>query len=191
MKLRDILIAVSLILVALFFVIQKSAQSDDSVGAGGGNGSKSSGGGQSFSGSDVDSEVEEKVVKSKRVLHDRKRSDVVTTESGLQYETLVEGEGDFPGPKSTVTVHYVGTLEDGTVFDSSRKRGRAASFPLNAVIPGWTEGLQLMKEGGITRFTIPPDLAYGERGAAGSIPANATLTFEVELLSFEDPDSTK
>lgn len=184
MKLRDILIAVSLILVALFFVFQKRALNSDAYG---GDDSKQAGLRESLFGGDEDAE-EEQVTRSKRVIHDRKSWEVVTTESGLQYETLVEGTGDFPGPKSTVTVHYVGTLEDGTIFDSSRARGQETSFPLNAVIRGWTEGLQLMKAGGQTRFIIPPELAYGERGAGDAIPANATLIFEVELISFEDPD---
>lgn len=111
------------------------------------------------------------------------RSKLITTASGLQYEILAEGEGDPPGPSDTVEVHYEGTLEDGTIFDSSYQRGRAAAFPLNAVIGGWTEGLQLMKPGAKYRFIIPPELAYGEKGAGQSIPGGATLTFEVELLS--------
>jgi FKBP-type peptidyl-prolyl cis-trans isomerase FkpA len=82
-----------------------------------------------------------------------------------------------------VTVHYAGTLTDGTEFDSSYKRGKPATFPLNRVIPGWTEGLQLMKEGSKFRFTIPPDLGYGARGVPGTIPPNSTLVFEVELIS--------
>ena len=122
---------------------------------------------------------------SRRVLKDKPQK--ITTESGLQYEVLVEGEGEHPGPTSTVKVHYVGTLEDGTVFDSSRERDMPAEFPLNGVIKGWTEGLQLMKPGGMTRFTIPSDLAYGDRGAGESIPGGATLVFEVELLSIVKP----
>jgi FKBP-type peptidyl-prolyl cis-trans isomerase len=124
-------------------------------------------------------------VKSKRVLRDRRGP--VTTASGLQYEVLQEGTGSRPGPESKVTVHYVGTLADGTVFDSSRDRGQPATFLLNQVIKGWTEGLQLMKEGAIYRFEIPPDLAYGERGAGPSIPGNSILTFEVELLEVTGP----
>lgn len=121
--------------------------------------------------------------RSTRVLRAHHR--VTTTGSGLQYEILEEGEGDSPGPKDRVKVHYQGTLEDGTVFDSSIDRGEPAVFPLNAVIPGWTEGLQLMKPGAKFRFVIPPDLAYGD-GGAGVIPAGATLIFEVELLAVEE-----
>lgn len=109
---------------------------------------------------------------------------VTTTASGLQYEVLVEGSGPKPSATSTVTVHYKGTLTDGKVFDSSYDRGRPASFPLNRVIKGWTEGLQLMNKGAKYRLTIPPDLGYGAAGAPGAIPPNATLVFEVELLDF-------
>jgi len=107
---------------------------------------------------------------------------VETTASGLQYEVLKEGTGAKPKATDNVTVHYRGTLADGKEFDSSYKRGQPATFPLNRVIPGWTEGLQLMSEGSKYKFTIPPKLAYGERGAPGAIPPNATLTFEVELI---------
>lgn len=103
---------------------------------------------------------------------------VTTTASGLQYEVLKEGTGTAPKATDKVTVNYQGSLVDGTHFDS----GQGVSFPLNGVIPGWTEGLQLMKEGATYRFVIPPELAYGERGAGRVIPPNATLVFEVELL---------
>ncbi len=109
-------------------------------------------------------------------------STVVTTASGLKYEVLNEGSGASPSASDKVTVHYRGTLTDGTEFDSSYKRGEPATFPLNRVIKGWTEGLQLMKEGAKYRFTIPPQLGYGERGAGAMIPPNATLVFDVELL---------
>jgi len=112
----------------------------------------------------------------------RLKSNVHTTPSGLQYEVLVEGSGEKPGPSDTVSVHYKGTLINGTEFDSSYSRGTPTEFPLYAVIPGWTEGLQLMSEGSTYRFVIPSDLAYGPNGA-GSIPPNSTLIFEVELLS--------
>lgn len=107
---------------------------------------------------------------------------VITTASGLQYEVIEEGTGVAPIATDMVTVHYHGTLIDGTVFDSSVDRGEPAQFPLNGVIPGWTEGLQLMKEGGKTRFYIPSDLAYGDRGASDLIGPGATLIFDVELI---------
>lgn len=107
---------------------------------------------------------------------------VKTTASGLQYKILTPGTGKNPGPASSVTVHYTGKLVDGTVFDSSVQRGTPATFPLNQVIKGWTEGLQLIKEGGKAILYIPYDLGYGERGAGGQIPPFATLVFEVELL---------
>lgn len=107
---------------------------------------------------------------------------VVTTQSGLQYEILASGSGKSPSASDSVTVHYRGTLTDGTEFDSSHKRGQPAVFPVNRVIPGWTEALQLMKEGDKWKLTIPPQLAYGERGAGKLIPPNSTLVFEVELI---------
>lgn len=110
------------------------------------------------------------------------RDGVSVTESGLQYEVIAEAEGDKPTLESTVSVHYVGTLMDGTEFDSSVARGEPAQFPLNGVIPGWTEGLQLMNVGSKYRFVIPSDLAYGDRGAGQSIGPGETLVFEVELL---------
>lgn len=108
---------------------------------------------------------------------------VVTTNSGLQYQVIVEGQGASPKPTDKVTVHYHGTLIDGTVFDSSVERGEPATFPVNGVIPGWVEALQLMNVGSKYKLFIPSDLAYGERGAGGAIGPNATLIFEVELLS--------
>ena len=113
---------------------------------------------------------------------------VVTTESGLQYEVLTEGTGDKPAAADTVKVHYVGTLTDGTEFDSSVARGEPATFPLNRVIPGWTEGVQLMSVGSKFKFVIPSALAYGDRDQA-SIPANSTLVFEVELLEIQKADA--
>ncbi|HAI12950.1 MAG TPA: hypothetical protein DCM28_14680 [Phycisphaerales bacterium] len=106
---------------------------------------------------------------------------VVTTESGLQYKILAQGEGNKPTAEDTVVVHYKGTFVDGQQFDSSFDRGQPAEFPLNGVIPGWTEGLQLLNEGGKAELYIPGDLAYGPRGR-GEIPPSATLLFEVELL---------
>jgi FKBP-type peptidyl-prolyl cis-trans isomerase len=107
---------------------------------------------------------------------------MIKRESGLQYEVLVEGGGPNPTAADQVTVHYTGYLQDGTVFDSSLARAEPATFPLGRVIPGWTEGLQLMNVGAKYRFTIPSDLAYGEQGSAPVIPPNATLIFVVELL---------
>ena len=109
---------------------------------------------------------------------------IKTTSSGLQYETLTEGSGENPRPESKVVVHYEGKLTSGKVFDSSIKRGKPAEFRLNQVIAGWTEGLQLMKVGGKTRFTIPPELGYGPGGTRG-IPPNAVLIFEVELIEIK------
>jgi FKBP-type peptidyl-prolyl cis-trans isomerase FkpA len=107
----------------------------------------------------------------------------VTTASGLGYQSLKDGSGTPPAATDTVKVHYRGTLADGREFDSSYKRGEPAEFPLNRVIRCWTEGVQLMKPGGKARLTCPPAIAYGERGAGGVIPPNATLNFEVELVS--------
>jgi len=107
---------------------------------------------------------------------------VKTTASGLQYEVITAAEGAKPKATDTVTVHYHGTLLDGTVFDSSVERGEPTEFPLNRVIPGWTEGVQLMSVGEKYRFFIPYDLAYGERGAGADIKPFSTLIFEVELL---------
>ena len=115
-----------------------------------------------------------------------KKKGINVTETGLQYQHDTEGTGENPGPTDKVTVHYKGTLLDGTEFDSSYKRGEPISFPLNGVIPGWTEGLQLMKVGGKTTFYIPQDLAYGARpNPGGPIPPYAALIFEVELLGIE------
>lgn len=110
---------------------------------------------------------------------------VKATESGLLYEVLVEGEGDTPSATDTVEVHYQGTLIDGSVFDSSIERGEPAKFPVNRVIAGWTEALQMMKVGGKWRLHIPAELAYGAQSPSPAIPANSTLIFEVELLSIE------
>lgn len=122
---------------------------------------------------------------AKFLAENKKNPDVKETASGLQYIVLQEGKGDHPTATSTVTVHYTGKLIDGTVFDSSVDRGEPISFPLDRVIPGWTEGLQLMTPGSKYRFFIPYNLAYGENGAGGAIPGGATLIFDVELISFE------
>jgi len=114
-----------------------------------------------------------------------KKDGVSSTESGLQYEVLASGEGDSPKAEDTVEVHYHGTLIDGSVFDSSVDRGTPAKFPVNRVISGWTEALQLMKVGDKWRLHIPADLAYGAQSPSPKIPANSALVFEVELLSIE------
>ena len=114
-----------------------------------------------------------------------KREGVQTTASGLQYEVLESTIGQKPKATDTVKVHYEGTLIDGTVFDSSYKRGEPISFGLNQVIKGWTEGVQLMSVGSKYKFFIPYQLAYGERGAGGSIPPYAALIFTVELLGIQ------
>jgi len=114
------------------------------------------------------------------------KANVVTTASGLQYEVLAKGKGDkSPNATDTVTVHYKGTTIDGNEFDSSYSRGEPATFPLNRVIAGWTEGVQLMKEGDKFRFYIPSGLAYGERGAGGVIGPNEALIFDVELIKIQ------
>jgi FKBP-type peptidyl-prolyl cis-trans isomerase len=112
----------------------------------------------------------------------KKKPGVKVTASGLQYEVITEGTGEKPKAENTVKVHYTGTLINGTKFDSSVDRGEPAEFPLNGVIKGWTEGLQLMKKGAKYKFVIPPALAYGENGAGPTIGPNETLIFEVELL---------
>ena len=111
-----------------------------------------------------------------------KKEGVKTTASGLQYKVIKSGAGKTPKNTDTVKVHYHGTLLNGTVFDSSVQRGEPISFPLNRVIPGWTEGLQLMKVGDKFKFEIPPNLAYGANPPTPKIPPNSTLVFEVELL---------
>jgi peptidylprolyl isomerase len=114
-------------------------------------------------------------------------SDVITTETGLQYQDVVEGTGATPQTGQTVVVHYTGTLQDGSKFDSSRDRGQPFKFRIGVgqVIKGWDEGVGSMKVGGQRILTIPPDLGYGARGAGGVIPPNATLIFDVELLGIE------
>tara|TARA_Y100000385_G_scaffold251673_1_gene274605 strand:- start:166 stop:540 length:375 start_codon:yes stop_codon:yes gene_type:complete len=111
------------------------------------------------------------------------KGEVQTTESGLQYIVLETGEGESPVAADSVEVHYEGRLIDGTVFDSSFERGQTVTFGLTQVIPGWTEGLQLMKPGAKFKFIIPPELGYGEGGAGQMIGPNATLLFDVELIA--------
>jgi FKBP-type peptidyl-prolyl cis-trans isomerase FklB len=115
------------------------------------------------------------------LLENAKKEGVKTTDSGLQYKVIREGTGKMPGPHDSVTVNYRGTLIDGSEFDSSYRRGKPATFRVDGVIPGWTEALQLMKEGAKWQLFIPPDLAYGERGTL----ADKTLIFDVELISVQ------
>ena len=128
-------------------------------------------------------QAEENIAKGKAYLEENgKREGVITTKSGLQYEVLTEGTGKSPKATDKVRCHYEGRLTDGSIFDSSYQRGEPADFGLNQVIAGWTEGVQLMKEGAKYRFHIPYLLGYGERGAGASIPPYATLVFDVELI---------
>lgn len=113
----------------------------------------------------------------------KSKAGVVSLTSGLQYEVITEGNGPKPLASNKVTCHYHGTLIDGTVFDSSVRRGQPATFPLNMVIKGWTEGLQLMPTGSKWRFFIPPHLGYGDRQVSAQIGPNSTLIFEVELIA--------
>ena len=123
---------------------------------------------------------------SKKFLaENQKKEGIKTLPSGLQYKVLTEGTGKTPKETDNVTVNYKGTLIDGTEFDSSYKKGQPASFQVNGVIKGWTEALQLMKEGSNWQLFIPPELGYGERGAGPQIPPNSTLIFEVELISVQ------
>lgn len=118
----------------------------------------------------------------KFLAENAKKEGIITLESGLQYEIIKEVEGKKPTASDQVKCHYEGTLIDGTIFDSSYKRNSPATFPLNGVISGWTEGVQLMSEGSKYRFYIPYNLAYGERGAGNAIPPFSTLIFDIELL---------
>ena len=132
-------------------------------------------------------QAEKNLVEGEKFLAENKTKEgVKTTESGLKYKVIAEGEGPSPKAGDTVTVHYRGTLVDGTEFDNSYQRGEPATFPLTGVIPGWTEALQLMNKGSKWMVYIPPDLAYGERGAGNRIPPNSALIFEVELISFQE-----
>jgi len=128
--------------------------------------------------------IEEKKKGKEFLKNNRQQPGIVETPSGLQYFVMKEGNGATPTATDVVKVHYHGTLLNGTVFDSSVKRGEPISFPLKQVIAGWTEGLQTMKVGGKTRFFIPSELAYGDQ-SIGNIPAGSTLIFEVELLGIE------
>ena len=123
----------------------------------------------------------------KKFLEENKTKEgIVTLASGMQYQVITEGTGDSPTLESKVTTHYHGTLIDGTVFDSSVDRGQPASFPVNGVIPGWTEALQLMKVGSKWKLFIPSELAYGPNSPGGAIGPNATLIFDIELISIDE-----
>ena len=126
-----------------------------------------------------------KIAGDKFMSENKNKKGVITTASGLQYEVIKEGEGAHPAAESTVKVHYHGTTIEGIVFDSSVERGEPIEFPLNQVIPGWTEGVQLMTAGAKYKFYIPQDLAYGAQSPTEAIPPYSPLIFEVELISFK------
>ena len=135
---------------------------------------------------DYGEQIKDNKTLGREFLEQNAKNDSVTqTQSGLQYMVLKEGTGAKPGAEDTVTVHYTGKLLDGTVFDSSVDRGEPTTFPLNAVIPGWTEGLQLMSEGSEYRLFIPSELAYGSKGAGNKILPNSTLIFDVQLIKVD------
>ncbi len=138
---------------------------------------------ESFMSKKTQGQGSENLEKGKQFLAENaKENDVTELPSGLQYKVLKEGDGDIPTANDQVKCHYHGTLIDGSVFDSSVQRGQPATFPVNGVIQGWVEALQLMSTGSKWRLFIPPSLGYGERGAGGAIGPNATLIFDVELL---------
>lgn len=134
---------------------------------------------------------ENKKIADDFLAKNKEKEGVVTTESGLQYSIVTEGTGEKPTAEDRVSVHYTGTLIDGTEFDSSHKRKRPATFPVGRVVKGWTEALQLMPVGSKWKLFIPPALGYGERGAGGKIAPNSALIFEIELLEIikEDPNA--
>jgi FKBP-type peptidyl-prolyl cis-trans isomerase len=135
---------------------------------------------------DYGQQIKDNKTLGREFMEENAKNDSVTqTKSGLQYMVLKEGTGAKPGPTDKVTVHYTGRLLDGTVFDSSVDRGEPATFPLNQVIAGWTEGLQLMSEGSKYRLFIPSELAYGSKGSGDKILPNSTLIFDVELIKVE------
>ncbi|MEA3503695.1 MAG: FKBP-type peptidyl-prolyl cis-trans isomerase [Bacteroidota bacterium] len=133
-------------------------------------------------------EIQEKVANQQAEIQanffaeNGKKEDIITTESGLQYKVIKEGEGAMPAAEDNVSVHYHGTLLDGKVFDSSVDRGEPVTFPVNGVIKGWQEAIQLMKEGGKLLIFVPSELAYGAQGAGNVIPPHTPLAFEVELI---------
>ena len=141
---------------------------------------------QNFFKAKADKKANENIDLGKNFLEENKTKEgVVTLASGMQYQVITEGTGDTPSLESKVTTHYHGTLIDGTVFDSSVDRGQPASFPVNGVIPGWTEALQLMKVGSKWKLFIPSELAYGANSPGGAIGPNSTLVFDVELISID------
>lgn len=141
---------------------------------------------QSYLGDKAKQKGDANLAKGKAFLaENKKKPGVVELPDGLQYQVVTEGTGPVPTANDTVSVHYHGTLIDGTVFDSSIERGQPAEFPVGAVIKGWTEALQLMKVGSKYKLFIPADLAYGDRAAGPKIEANSTLIFDVELLSIK------
>lgn len=137
----------------------------------------------------AEAQAEENVIKGHNFMEQyQQKEGVMQTESGMLYRIIDEGGGDSPGPSDQVTVHYTGKLIDGTVFDSSLERGQPATFPLNQVIPGWTEILQLMPQDSKWEVVIPPDLAYGQQQAGPHIGPGSTLVFEIELLEIYDSE---
>jgi len=139
---------------------------------------------QKFQEEQLQAQHGDKIEEEKKFLAENKAVEgVIETASGLQYQILTKGEGSIPTAENQVTVHYTGTLLDGTVFDSSVERGEPATFPVGGVIAGWTEALQLMPVGSKWKLFIPSELAYGARGAGPNLPPYSTLIFEVELLS--------
>ena len=137
----------------------------------------------------VAKQAEDALAEGQKYLEENgKREGVMTTESGIQYEVISAGEGDKPAATDTVKVHYTGSFINGEVFDSSVERGQPSVFPLNRVISGWTEGVQLMSVGAKYKFTIPSDLAYGPMGNPPRIPGNSVLNFEIELLEIQKPE---
>jgi FKBP-type peptidyl-prolyl cis-trans isomerase FklB len=136
-----------------------------------------------------DMQQKQKALGEKFLEENKKKEGVKTTASGLQYKAIKQGSGPQPKATDVVTVNYRGTLIDGTEFDSSYKRGESATFPLDRVIKGWTEGVQLMKVGSKFQLFIPPNLGYGDRAVSPDLPANSTLIFEVELLNVKPPEA--
>ena len=169
-----------------FFLMTMAALMMTGMASCGGNGSANSENAVQETETDYGQQIKDNKTLGREFLEQNAKNDsVVQTKSGLQYMVLKEGTGAKPGPTDEVTVHYTGRLLDGTVFDSSVERGEPATFPLDQVIPGWTEGLQLMSEGSEYRLFIPSELAYGSKGAGEQIMSNSTLIFDVKLIKVE------